>query len=92
MNRTPHPEKPVFEARQFLADHFTNAAGVVAFVRIYTHDAPSEAAVEKWFSRETVPAGWLPLLLAYLELDRGGPVSLKRYLRGPSIDSESISR
>lgn len=70
----------MFRTRQFLVEMFGNPQGVVSFLRAYDVDAPDAATVQKWFARESVPASWLPVLLAYLEIDRGDPVSLVSYI------------
>jgi hypothetical protein len=69
-----------FRTRQFLVDMFGNAQGLVSFLRAYDSPTPAPAAVDKWFQRESIPSHWFPLLLVYLELDRGSPVSLSSYL------------
>ncbi|AKR54370.1 hypothetical protein XM25_00830 [Devosia sp. H5989] len=55
---------------------------MLAFLGAYKAPAPKAAAVEKWFQRASVPSDWLPMLLAYLEIDYGGPVRLAPYLEG----------
>lgn len=72
----------MFEATQFLREHFATPAGVTAFLQAYSSTAPSAATTDKWFQRNKIPAEWLPLLLGYLEIDRGAPVALSSYLRG----------
>lgn len=72
----------MFRSKAFLADHFGNAQGVLAFLRAYNGPTPTDAAVLKWFQRGSVPGDWLTVLLCYLELDRGSPVSLVAYLEG----------
>lgn len=72
----------MFRTKAFLVDHFGSVQGVIAFLRAYGAPMPSDAAVGKWFQREAVPGEWLPLLLGYLEIDRGAPISLVAYLVG----------
>lgn len=43
---------------------------------------PNQAAADKWFQRASVPSEWLPVVLSYLEIDNGSPVSLIPYLGG----------
>lgn len=71
-----------FDSKKFLREHFKSPSELVAFVRLYRTSAPREAAVDKWFRRGSIPSDWLPVLLALLEIDRGGPVSLIAYLEG----------
>lgn len=72
----------MFKAKQFLKENFKTPQGVLSFLRAYGAPVPGAKAVEKWFQRDSVPAEWLPVLLAYLELDGGAPVSLRDYLEG----------
>lgn len=51
-------------------------------MRAYDAPLPKSTRVEKWFQRESIPADWFAILLAYLEIDRGKPVSLVVYLGG----------
>lgn len=74
--------KPDFHTSLFLREMFGNAQGVVSFLRAYDAPVPQEAAVAKWFSRQSIPSDWLPTLLVYLEMDRGGPLSLVSYVGG----------
>ncbi len=71
-----------FRTKKFLVENFQTVQGVMAFLRAYNAPLPNTKAVEKWFQRQSVPSEWLPVLLAYLELDRGEPVSLIIYLEG----------
>jgi hypothetical protein len=70
-----------FDFTRLLNERFVNPAGLVAFLEAYGLKAPKESAVEKWFQRGTVPSPWLPILLAYLEIEDLKPVPLARYLR-----------
>lgn len=72
----------MFRAKEFLIKSFGNPQGLMSFLRAYNVAAPELAAVQKWFTRGSVPAAWLPVLLAYLEVDRGGPVSLISFIEG----------
>lgn len=71
---------PMFKAKSFLVEMFGNVQGLLSFLGAYDAPLPNAGAVEKWFQRGSIPSDWLPVLLAYLELDRGGPVSLSSYL------------
>lgn len=70
----------MFRFRQFLTDNFVNPAGVSAFLRVYGARQPNEATVAKWFVRGSIPSDWLPLLLCYIEIDRGAPLSIIKYI------------
>lgn len=72
----------MFDTLRFLKDHFGEPRALVAFLRAYGVDAPPEGTVDKWYRRSAIPSTWLPVLLAYLELDRGAPVSTQPYLKG----------
>lgn len=78
----------MFRSSEFLRDHFGNSAQLLAFLRAYGAPTPQQAAAEKWFSRDSVPGSWLPVLLVYLEIENGGPVSLKTYLGGKADAEE----
>ena len=74
----------MFKTKVFLVEMFGNVQGLLSFLRTYSAPLPGAKAVEKWFQRESIPSEWLPILLAYLEIDRGAPVSLVPYLSGGS--------
>jgi hypothetical protein len=71
-----------FRTKDFLIENFQTVQGLLAFLRAYNAPLPNMKTVEKWFQRQSVPSEWLPVLLAYLEIDRGGPISLVAYLEG----------
>jgi len=72
-----------FSTRKFLSDMFPDRAGIQGLLRAYgVKDVPSDAAIQKWFLRGSVPADWFALLLVYLELEQGEPVRLARYMEG----------
>jgi hypothetical protein len=71
----------LFDAQQFLTVNFKTPTGLVSFLRAYGANLPADEAVRKWFQRGAVPAEWFAVLLAYLEIDRGTPVSVIDYLR-----------
>lgn len=73
----------MFNTKQFLVEMFGNPQGLLSFLRSYDAPLPGAAAVDKWFQRGSVPSDWLPILLAYIELDRGEPVRLSSYLGVP---------
>lgn len=71
-----------FRTKPFLLEHFGSVQGVLSFLRAYNAPLPKDKAVEKWFQRASIPSDWFPILLVYLELDRGGPISLTDYMEG----------
>ena len=72
----------MFRTKTFLIESFGNVQGLLSFLRAYDAPLPGASAVEKWFQRGSVPSDWLPVLLAYLELEHGKPISLTSYLGG----------
>lgn len=72
----------MFKTKQFLIDYFGSPEGLRSFVGAYAADFPGAPTVQKWFQRESIPTGWALRLLGYLELEHGGPVSLRKYLEG----------
>jgi hypothetical protein len=70
-----------FNTDLFLRENFKTPGGLIAFLRSYdASELPLQPAVDKWFQRRSVPSDWLPVLLAYIEIDRGQPVSVAKYL------------
>ena len=74
----------MFQTKRFLLEKFGSVQGLLSFLRTYSAPLPGAKAVEKWFQRESIPSEWLPVLLCYLELDNGAPISLAPYLEGDS--------
>lgn len=72
----------MFNSKRFLIEMFGSAQGVLSFLRAYRVPLPGAFAVEKWFQRGSIPSDWLPVLLAYLEIEHGAPISLSAYLVG----------
>ena len=72
----------MFDARRFLHDNFQNVGGVVAHVRAAGLKAPTEEQAQKWFQRGSLPGAWLASLLAVLEINKGGAVSVRPYCEG----------
>jgi hypothetical protein len=73
--------RPVPQIKRFLVESFGSTQGLLSFLRAYSVDyPPSDAAVAKWFYRGSIPADWLFILLAYLQIDRGSPVDVAAYL------------
>ena len=72
----------MFNFSKFLEDKFQTSPRLVAFLNAYGAPAPAVATADKWFQRSSIPSEWLPVLLAYLEIEEGSPVSLKPYVGG----------
>ena len=73
---------PMIDVIRFLRTEFDSPAGLVEFLAAFGVQTPSVEVVGKWFQRESVPSQWLPVLLAYKELDQGRPVKMSQYLVG----------
>ena len=70
----------MFDTKRFLAEKFKDPYSLIAFLRAYRAPEPKEETVRKWFTRGSVPSEWLPVLIAYLEIDECSPVSIVSYL------------
>lgn len=70
----------MFDAGRYLRDRFQTPAGLLAFLLAYEAPTPQAEAVVKWFQRGSVPSTWLPVLLAFIEIDEGKPTTLIPYL------------
>ena len=70
----------MFHARAFLEDHFRNPATLRALCRAWGFAVPTTSACEKWWSRQSIPSAFLPILLAIAELERGEPIGISEYL------------
>lgn len=71
----------MFDTRFFLRDNFQVPSSLRAFLVAYGVDAPSLETVTKWFQRSAIPGDWFPVLLAFIELETGSPVSMTKYLK-----------
>lgn len=71
----------MFATKLFLEEKFKSPSALVSFLSAYDCQTPNISAVEKWFQRGAVPGFWFPLLVGYLELDEGRPVSIVRYFK-----------
>lgn len=70
----------MFDAKRFLRDHFRDPDGVVGVFNSFRLDIPPKDTVRKWFERGTIPSPWFAMLVAVLELEKGRPISLSRYI------------
>lgn len=74
----------MFDYKAFLTTEFGSLQNVPVLFLRYGLSAPENGAVDKWARRNSVPSAWFPTILALLELERGCPVSLGKYIsRGP---------
>ena len=72
--------RPVFQIKQFLVDNFGDPDKELEFLAGYGVHYERQALYKQW-RRESIPADLLPLLLALLEIERGAPVSLVKWLK-----------
>ncbi len=79
MSRQPTRDA-MFDFRRFLDEQYGSSDAIVGLLNVYRLRSPSRDTVRKWFERATIPAAWLPVLLAVKELDSGEPVALAKYL------------
>lgn len=70
----------MFNFRKLLTTEFLSLQNVPVLFTSYGFDAPEGAAVEKWHQRNSIPGVWLAAMLALLELERGQPISLAKYM------------
>lgn len=69
----------MFDGKKFLVENFHTAQHAQTVLSQYGFSV-TLAAVEKWWSRESVPGTWLPVLIAIKEIETGQPVSVVKYL------------
>lgn len=79
-----------FDAKSFLTQEFGNAQSVLALFRFYGIGPVKSSTVEKWFQRGSIPGEHLPSMLCVLELERGEPVRLARFLKEAGSGSETL--
>jgi hypothetical protein len=72
----------VFDTGRYLRETFQTPAGLMTFLSAYGAPTPQNEAVHKWFQRGSIPGNWLPVLLAFTEIDEGKPVTLIPFLTG----------
>lgn len=71
-----------FNSALFLQENFRTPAELCSFAQHYGVEKLNVETVSKWFARKSLPAPWGYVLLGLLELDRGEPVSISKYLVG----------
>lgn len=70
----------MFNTERFLKEQFKTPPELRALFSAYSITPPRDGTVSQWFVRASVPSTWFPVLLAVLELHKGGPVSIVEYL------------
>jgi hypothetical protein len=71
-----------FDSVRFLNDQFQTPVGLMHFLTTYkVRGVPKMNTLYRWWQRENVPGQWIAILLAYLEMEHGAPVSVQKYLR-----------
>lgn len=70
----------MFRTEDFLVDNWRDAERLTAFLSTYGHPI-KKPTVYQWFVRRRVPSEWAFLLLALLEVEKGAPPSLAKYLQ-----------
>ncbi len=76
----------LFDSHAFLTERFGSPKNVLVLFTAYGVDAPSAAAVEKWFQRRSVPSEYLPIMACIVELESGEPVRFAQYLRQGGVE------
>lgn len=69
-----------FNGILFLTKEVGTAQAVLALFTAFRIEAPKLATIEKWFQRGSIPGGWLAMILAILELEKGSPVQMTKYI------------
>ena len=69
----------MFRTQEFLFDHWPDPPHLIKFLHVYGH-AVKAPMIYQWFNRGRVPADWAFTLLALLEIEKGAPLSLAKYL------------
>ena len=70
---------PSFDALAFLA-RWKKPSDLSAFFAVYGVDVRTPAVV-KWRERERIPSDKFALMLAFLEIEQGHPISLTPFIR-----------
>ena len=72
---------PQFDTKAFIDDFWPNVATLHADLVQYGVAPGSRQAAYKWIRRNSIPAETFAVMLCLLEMERGAPVSLKKYLK-----------
>ncbi|AUQ95997.1 hypothetical protein PhaeoP66_03255 [Phaeobacter inhibens] len=70
----------VFDSLRFLRDHFSDMTRFRHTMRLYGFDDLPADTARKWGRRGHVPANWVIRALCVLEIEKGRPVPLAKYL------------
>lgn len=71
----------MFDFPRFLKTHWANDRALHRLLKQYGVNNVSAAAVYKWWIRGSIPADYLPVVLALLELEQGKTISLAEFLK-----------
>lgn len=71
----------MFQARKFIEDEFQGPEHMRNILVAYGFPALSKEGILKAVRRDSLSGKWLALLLGVLELERGSPVSILRYVK-----------
>ena len=72
---------PEFDTEDFLDAFWPTAPQLHEWLANYGVADVKPQAVYKWYVRGSIPSRQFALMLTFLELERGGPVSLKGFLK-----------
>lgn len=72
---------PEFDTKAFVEDHWSGALALHRWLNQYGI-AVEKQAVYKQLIREAIPTSQFAVMLALLEMEKGTPVSVSKYLRG----------
>jgi hypothetical protein len=81
VKRSPRP--PQFDMRLFYRSHWDRSAKLVSFFKGYGVNVPEPTAY-KWRERASIPGPYFALLLCFLEIERGQPISLIPFIKEQS--------
>jgi hypothetical protein len=68
------------DAKRFIRVKFGSPARLVSVVKAWGAEPPKVSAALKWYTRNSIPGEWLPVLLAVLELENGEPQSMTEFV------------
>jgi len=69
-----------FSAREFLTTEVGDAQSVLSLFTLRGVLSIGIDTIRKWYERDSLPGDKLVTLLAILEIDRGEPVSVVKYI------------
>ena len=77
----PYSMSTQFNTKAFVADFWPSSDHLWRWLESYGQADVTKQACYKWVSRESIPADKFALMLALLEIERGAPVSLVKFLK-----------